>query len=59
MPYLYFYNLDENQTIKKIAGGELFIDYIPRHFCKGDLYYLTDKMFMDRLPIKDVRHVKT
>lgn len=59
-PTLYFYSLKHNMTIKKIPGGEIFIDFIQsKKEGQGKLYYLTDQIFVDRWHrLRDMRQAK-
>ena len=46
-PSLCFYSFKHQQTIKKVGGGEIFIDFIPLTETPGTgyLYYMTDECF--------------
>ena len=46
-PCIYFYSLTSQTTVKKVLGGEVFIDliYRPEKPTEGLLYFVTDENF--------------
>ena len=43
-PSLYFYSLEQQVVVSKVAGGEFFIDFVTDqdNKAKGKLYFLID-----------------
>ena len=43
-PSLYFYSLEQQVVVSKVAGGEFFIDFVidQDNKAKGKLYFLID-----------------
>ena len=43
-PSLYFYSLEQQVEVSKVAGGEFFIDFVTDqdNKAKGKLYFLID-----------------